>query len=910
MKRPQFETIEKKRPVSILIIDKEGVISSGLLSRLPKDTGVVVVGSQRSGLSSEATVSFVHFGTYGMPSIPDTYYSHIFVIINGEKDIITLIPQFLEKARTDDSKIFFVMDLFFAQPAFLQDLTYDYRNAHAVVTGDFFGKITTNGTIMQRFLHEANTKGIITVPGDGLTQTFPVLFDDAMEELVHVAFLPKAVKITYVFPKHAPTQLSLARILQSVNPFLRIDFVDEKTHNAEVLENIQKGRNIAATGFYALQNNYPLLKKIKDAALLSEENVVDSPKLKKENAIKYKKLSPRSPSLRSGVSGRAIVFPLFFFLFLFALPFLLTILFSGFGVGSLAITKQALTNGDLTTAAKSASASQSLFGIAKTTSTVVVLQAALLGLGSHGEKLQQTVVLGEEGSYALRNVISAAQTMLAVFNKKSNAPHEDFISASNKLKKAVTIFQKLRAQNAISEFSNIDTVVSLVGATIDSYPTLLGMDGKKTYLLLFHNNAELRPAGGFIGSYGLLTLDKGSISDFQIHDVYDADGQLKGHVEPAYPFRRYMGIVHQYMRDSNYAPDFPTAASTSANMFAMETNQSVSGVIGIDTSFVKSLVEALQPIYVPDYKETVTAENFYMVTQSHAEKDFFPGSTQKKDFLRSLFAALQLKLADQKQLPYLSLANVVTKSILEKHIVFAFPDVGLQQLFSANNLSSSLTDSREKKEHQYNDFFGISETNIGANKANAFVYRKVEQRVALDDVGSIKNTVTIRYKNDSKDWPGGDYKNYVRIITPKDTQLSEIIVDGQKQLVTPAITDYLLYERPDFTPPPGLEVETAEEHEKTLFGFLLIVPKGTFKTVTISYVSPTVLDMGQQTLSYNLWYFKQPGTDAYPYSFIFSYPENFKAFRSSNDLSTVGNTVVMEKTIVKDQYLYIDLSKK
>lgn len=900
MKRPTFEPVEKNTPATVLLLDKEGSITVGLLPLFPSHAQTVVVGG-KTPLAVGEPVTFIHFGNT-MPQIPDSYYSHIFIVYNGEKDVLQLIPQFLEKAQRDGSKIFFILDLFFAHPSFLQELTYSYRNAHVFVTGDFFGKnqlLDTSKTI-HRFFHEAATKGTIHVSGDGLVHTFPVLFSDAMDVIVVSAFVQKTPKIAYVFPKHAPTELSLARMFQTINPFLRIDFVEATTHSSE--------HHITASGTYLLQSNYPLLKKIKESELLSEENVVEKPQVKSKSLTRLRPAFAKASAGKEGFSVRTYV--IFFLASLLFMPLLVTLFLAGLGTLGLWATKHSLLSGDLSNASQSASFSRTLFGLSKTTGAVVSLEANMLGMGKSGENVLRLLSLGEEGSYGLENAISAVRTYQIVFQKTSTNPKEDFISASNKLKKAITIFQKIRAQDSIQVLSDFDDVVTLVGATIDSYPTLLGIDEKKTYLLLFQNNAELRPSGGFIGSYGLLTVNKGSVSDFQIHDVYDADGQLTAHVEPAYPFRRYMGIVHQYLRDSNYSPDFPTAASTSANMLYLETGETVSGVIGVDVSFVKTLVGALGSIYVPDYKETVTEENFYILTQTHAEKDFFPGSTQKKDFLRSLFSAIQLKLSDQKSLPYVSLTKVVSRAISEKHMLFAFPDPSIQHLFSVNNLSSSLLDTRETKKQQYTDVAGISETNIGANKANAFVYRKVEQRATLDQIGRIKNTITIRYKNESKDWPGGDYKNYIRIITAKGSVLTDITIDGQKQSISPAITDYLLYERPDYTSPPGLEVETSEEMNKTLFGFLVIIPKGTFKTISVSYVSPTVLDMGQQVVSYDLWYVKQPGTDVYPYSFVFSHPEHFKAFRVSPGLRVIGDTVVLEKNIVTDQKIHIELSKK
>jgi mannose-1-phosphate guanylyltransferase len=138
MKRPQFEQTEQKPPLSILLIDKAGSITKELLSFFPSDAHILVVGAQKPQ-TTHSFVSYIHFGSL-MPAIPDTYYSHILVVVNADKESIRLIPQFVEKARADTAKIFFIMNLFFADPGFVQELIYDYRNAHAIITGDFLEK--------------------------------------------------------------------------------------------------------------------------------------------------------------------------------------------------------------------------------------------------------------------------------------------------------------------------------------------------------------------------------------------------------------------------------------------------------------------------------------------------------------------------------------------------------------------------------------------------------------------------------------------------------------------------------------------------------------------------------------------------------------------------------------------------
>ena len=54
-------------------------------------------------------------------------------------------------------------------------------------------------------------------------------------------------------------------------------------------------------------------------------------------------------------------------------------------------------------------------------------------------------------------------------------------------------------------------------------PSILGWDAPRRYLVLTQNPAELRPTGGYIGSYGIVTFDKGRITERMFQDVFLLD---------------------------------------------------------------------------------------------------------------------------------------------------------------------------------------------------------------------------------------------------------------------------------------------------------------------------------------------------------------------------------------------------
>jgi hypothetical protein len=181
------------------------------------------------------------------------------------------------------------------------------------------------------------------------------------------------------------------------------------------------------------------------------------------------------------------------------------------------------------------------------------------------------------------------------------------------------------------------------------YPYFGGFRNKERVLVLLQNSSELRPTGGFIGSLAHLTISEGMLEDMKINDVYDLDGQLKGHIDPPTPIKELLNQEHWYLRDSNWNPNFPSTAEKVALFYEKETGEKVESIIGITSSFVVRILKIIGPVEIPYYKDRITADNFYLKSLYYTQANFFPGSTQKKDFLGALMEAILLKLQKDPQ---------------------------------------------------------------------------------------------------------------------------------------------------------------------------------------------------------------------------------------------------------------------
>lgn len=309
--------------------------------------------------------------------------------------------------------------------------------------------------------------------------------------------------------------------------------------------------------------------------------------------------------------------------------------------------------------------------------------------------------------------------------------------------------------------------------------SLFAKDGEKKYLLLFANNMELRPGGGFIGSFGIVKVKNFTIGNIQIYDVYDADGQLTGHIEPPLPLKKYLNVPHWFLRDSAFSADFVENYAQAKFFLDRELNErNFNGSLLLTTTAVQNILKAFGSIPVSDYNETINASNFYIKTQYYAEDKFFPGSTKKKSFLSSLLGSVLVNL-ETANLP--TLLNSVKKSFDEKQMVFYTDDSKAQEYFDSQYRSGRIIEPQCSSDANcIVDYILPYDANVGVNKANFFVSRSMKLETSIDKDGTIKHTLQILLHNDSpaEVYPGGTYSNYFQVLLPKNSIVKSVAQNG------------------------------------------------------------------------------------------------------------------------------------
>lgn len=401
------------------------------------------------------------------------------------------------------------------------------------------------------------------------------------------------------------------------------------------------------------------------------------------------------------------------------------------------------------------------------------------------------------------------------------------------------------------------------------YPNLGGFRQKHKMLVLLQNNSELRPTGGFIGSVIRLDIVDGSIMFSNIEDVYALDGQLKGHVDPPTQLKELMGQEHWYLRDSNWSPDFPTSAKMAAWFYEKETGETVDSVVGLTSSVVLRLLELTGPIDLPAYNERISAANFFAKSLYYTQTDFFPGSTQKKDFLGSLSQALLEKLKSDKQIGAVGFLRILNEAVEKKDIQIFSTDAETEAAivrfrWGGKTPEETTCAANNADQPCLFSYLSLNEANVGVNKVNTFIDRNDDRYISLGENGEVSQTITRHIRNLSGGEPGsGTYTVFLRILVPKEVSLQSFSLDG-KNIPTKDIKTNkqalpygeILHEIPDVT----------------VASVAFDVPAGTEKVISLTYIHDQKLSFAQKGGTLTLFTQKQAGIDSVPTTVSLTYP--------------------------------------
>jgi len=440
--------------------------------------------------------------------------------------------------------------------------------------------------------------------------------------------------------------------------------------------------------------------------------------------------------------------------------------------------------------------------------------------------------------------------------------------------------------------SDLVQVLELLGAA----NWMLGVDQPRTYLVQTLDRAELRPTGGFTGQYGELHVQGGRVAPFTLRDIslveYINNSPTAGQLAPP-QYRSWWPFANWGLRDSNVSADFPTSAQIAMAQYELEVGHPVDGVIVITPFLIEHVLQIIGPVYVPGYKETITAQNledrlhYYQLNNSGIANQIAqsPGVTSTSDRKRFTGLLAQLLLNKIRQAPsgeILAMARVMLHDLKTRDLQVYFSNPQVEDLLMKYNYGSQVDRSTT------HDGLFVVQANLSASKASQYVQTIMHDTVTLDANGGATHVLQLRlvYNQIGPVYGYDTYRDYVRIYVPPDSKFlwgdgfdtGVPLCGGRYQqcpltgvyphdeLLCPAGQFQPGASAPSITDPDGGHwhpLDTigpptnfaSDETGRAMFGGWVVVPKNCTMTVSLSWYVPPI---GQAP--YTLLVQRQAGT--------------------------------------------------
>lgn len=254
--------------------------------------------------------------------------------------------------------------------------------------------------------------------------------------------------------------------------------------------------------------------------------------------------------------------------------------------------------------------------------------------------------------------------------------------------------------------------------------------GQKNYLVIFQNNNELRPAGGFISSFGKVQLTAGLPTLIQIEDVY---GEIDEHERLTAPWPMEKLLANEWytgysFRDGNYSPDFPASAEELIRLYRLtRPTEQIDGVVAIDFRILENLLDTLGPIEVEG--RFLSRDNLFeeLTNQvNDVDRHNLESLAGRKSVLKPLANAIIRKIV-LNPFKLRKVSDVITRGMATKDIQLYFTNANLQQLARRNGWAG------EWPRAVAGDFLAVNEANLGGMKSDRYITRHVTYHVRLSE---------------------------------------------------------------------------------------------------------------------------------------------------------------------------------
>lgn len=433
-----------------------------------------------------------------------------------------------------------------------------------------------------------------------------------------------------------------------------------------------------------------------------------------------------------------------------------------------------------------------------------------------------------------------------------------------------------RDLQAVDVESNLPILTELYAAKdfLRGMISLLEAPGGFHFALFFQNPSEMRPTGGFIGSYADLFIQGGAIKNIDVRDIYDPDGQLDLRVVPPKPLQGT--TISWGARDANWFFDFPTSAKKVLGFLQIskiysEKTQTFVGALALNADILEDILGITGPISLPAYNLELSKDNFLAEVQKEVETGTNKSLNQPKkilkDFMPLLLDRLKSLSDDQKQ----QLMQILIDRAHKKDIQIYFRDNTLEAFIKRYGLAGDMFKAPDRFT---GDYLSVVNANVAGGKSDIFIDQTTSLQSQIDSDGFVHNELSITRKHSGNtsnySWYRASNQDYIKVYTLLGAKLVSLMGETEKT-VYPRIN----YKHAGYaTDTDVVAEESSESPSKAFFDGWLTTLAGTEKKIVFSYDNSEKVSL-RDGATYTFIFDRQSGVRG-GVNFNFEAPAGFK----------------------------------
>ncbi len=450
----------------------------------------------------------------------------------------------------------------------------------------------------------------------------------------------------------------------------------------------------------------------------------------------------------------------------------------------------------------------------------------------------------------------------------------------------------IETKNTVSE--NLPTIRTFIDDALLAakiLPRIGGHPNEQTYLFVSQNPDELRASGGFIGTFGIMRVNEGEISEFETTGVYNLDDEATVKIEPPDYLATYLKSKTWYMRDANTCVgcmDFAVSARKILELYELEkgTEKNFDGVISITSKFLEDLLEITGPVEVPGYPYTFDTENVTETLQEHVEVNYVRmgiSMENRQSIINDLSSVLLKKVFTLPKEKWTTLIEVFQDAFHEKHAMIYSKDTDTQTVLRSEGWTNELDNNWQQ------DYVAVADNNMAALKTDRVMDRVINYSVDISNPNEPIAELQMTYNNTGR----------FTVFTTRYRTWTQVYVPGEAEII-----DYEGVETDDKNAPLGkLREEIDPNSGRKVLSYFKSVEPGTQESVIIRYKLPKNVIEDD---TYALLFQKQAGTEGHKLNVNVTGVDKVKEINPTDIGVAEAGKITFDSDLIVDRKFFVN----